>query len=40
MNYDENKHPLNDMFAIENSPYGVGYFTRDDIPWHYALADA
>ncbi len=24
----------------KNGPYTMGYFTRDDIPFHYALADA
>jgi phospholipase C len=24
----------------ENGPYTMGYFTREDIPFHYALADA
>ncbi len=29
-----------DMWAIEHGPIAMSYMTRDDIPYHYALADA
>ncbi len=29
-----------DNWAIQKGPLAMGYFTRDDIPYHYALADA
>ncbi|THU84746.1 extracellular phospholipase C [Dendrothele bispora CBS 962.96] len=31
---------LNNMWAIGNSPYAVGYFKRQDLPVHFAIADA
>ncbi|KAF5352278.1 hypothetical protein D9758_011976 [Tetrapyrgos nigripes] len=30
----------NNMWAIGNSPYAVGYFKRQDLPVHFAAADA
>ncbi|KAL8286140.1 hypothetical protein RQP46_004628 [Phenoliferia psychrophenolica] len=30
---------LNDQWALGNSPHSVGYWKRDDIPVHYAIAD-
>ncbi len=32
--------PAHRAADAENGPYTMGYFTRDDIPFHYALADA
>jgi phospholipase C len=29
-----------DNWAVENGPMAMSYMTRDDIPYHYALADA
>jgi phospholipase C len=29
-----------DMWAIQHGPMAMSYMTRDDIPYHYALADA
>lgn len=31
---------LYDSWAIQKGPLAMSYFTRDDIPYHYALADA
>ncbi|KAI5476592.1 phosphoesterase family-domain-containing protein [Pseudohyphozyma bogoriensis] len=31
---------LNDMWALANTPYSVGYFKRQDIPLHFQVADA
>ncbi|KAK7449302.1 hypothetical protein VKT23_013445 [Stygiomarasmius scandens] len=30
----------NNMWAIGNSPYSIGYFKRQDLPVHFAVADA
>jgi len=32
--------PAHRAADAENGPYTMGYFTREDIPFHYALADA
>ena len=29
-----------DSWAVENGPMAMSYMTRDDLPYHYALADA
>lgn len=29
-----------DNWAIQNGPMVMSYMTRDDLPYHYALADA
>ncbi|KAE8442943.1 hypothetical protein EG329_002547 [Mollisiaceae sp. DMI_Dod_QoI] len=30
----------NDQWALKNSPYSMAYFTRDDIPTHFGVAEA
>ncbi len=36
----DNWMPAHRLADKENAPYVMGYFTRADIPFHYALADA
>jgi phospholipase C len=31
---------LNDHWALNNTPYSLGYYKRSDLPVHYAIADA
>lgn len=33
-------HGTNDMWALEQNPYSIGYFRKEDIPLHWALADS
>lgn len=30
---------LNNEWAVKNTPYSLGYYTRSDIPVHYGIAD-
>jgi phospholipase C len=39
-NHDAWNHGRNDGWAWAKSPLTMGYFTRADLPFHYALADA
>ncbi|GJJ06253.1 hypothetical protein Clacol_000444 [Clathrus columnatus] len=38
-NHDAYAHGENNLWALKNSPFALGYFLRQDLPTHYALAD-
>ncbi|SCO42877.1 related to non-hemolytic phospholipase C precursor [Fusarium fujikuroi] len=32
-------HGANNQWAVKNTPYSIGYYKRDDLPVHFALAE-